>query len=249
MSTSGPYSAGRARPTDDAWRRGFADPDFEDEEPPVRRPARGRDAPNAAPEPGPGAFRGADDSGAITVAVDHAGLVADVTVAPNWRDLITPAALGQALLTAAGNAIHEVVADRLEHLDLDSIVVGVPAAPPAMAVADYHSTLTEMADLLTRAGQDLETYRDRAESVLAATATAAGPNGKVTVTMASRRAVEVTADPHWASHVRYTEIRAEALGAFRAAARQLGDTDITTFQKPASLVRLHELVDRIARGA
>jgi hypothetical protein len=233
---------------DDGWRRGFADPDFEDEEPPAPRPRRDRDAPNGAPEPDAGAFSGADDSGAITVAVDRAGLVADVTVAHNWRYFITPPTLGHALLSAANNAIVELVADQVEHLDLDSIVVEVPTAPPAIPALN-DSTLTEMADLLSRAGRDLETFRDQAESVMNATATAAGSNGRVMVTLARGRVVAVTADTRWASHVRYTEIQAEALGAFRAATRQLGDTDITTFQKPASLVRLQELVEGIARGA
>jgi hypothetical protein len=246
MSTSGPHSAGRAHAMDDAWRRGFAEPDFEDEEPPTRRPARDR---AAAPEAGAGAFRGTDDSGAVAVAVDGAGLVADVTVAQNWRDYITPTALGQALLTAAANATQELVAERVKDLDLDAIVVEVPNAPPAIpARADYYSMLDEMVDLLGRAGRDLETYRGEAESVLNATATAAGPNGRVTVTMSAGGIVEVTADSRWASHIRYTEIRSEALGAFRAAARQLGDTDLATVQKPASLVRLQELSDRIARG-
>lgn len=244
MSTRGRYSSGHARPTADDWRRGFAEPDFEDEEP----PARGRNAPNTSPEPGPGAFSGADDSGAITVAVDRAGRVVDVTIAQNWRNYITPRALGQALLTAAGNAIVELVAEHVEGLDLDPIIVKVPTAPTAIPSEDYYSVLNEMADLLTRAGRDLEIYRDEAESVLNATATAAGPNGRVSVTVARGRVVEVTADSRWASHVRYTEIRSEALGAFRAAARQLGDTDITTVQKPASLARLQELVEHLAHG-
>ncbi|MGH3875425.1 MAG: hypothetical protein ACRDSK_00140 [Actinophytocola sp.] len=181
------------------------------------------------------------------MAVDRAGLVADVTVARNWRDFITPPELGHALLTAADNAIRALVAGLAEHLDLDSVVIEMPTAPPAIPAMD-ESTLNEMADLLNRAGRDLETFQAQAESVLTATATAAGPNNKVTVSLARGRVAEVTADPRWASHVRYTEIRSEALGAFRAARRQLGDTDISTFQKPASLVRLQELVDRIAHG-
>jgi hypothetical protein len=244
MSHSGPYSAGRAHVTEDAWRRGFAEPDFEDEEPPPRR----RGTANASPEPGAGAFRGADDSGAVAVAVDRAGRVVDVTVTQNWRDHITPPALGQALLTAAGNAIAELVTELVAGLDLDSITVEVPTAPPVIPAEDYHSMVDEMTDLLTQAGRDLDTYRDEAEAVLNASATAAGPNGRVSVTMARGQVVEVTADARWASHIRYTEIASEALGAFRAAARQLGDTDITTVQKPASLARLEQLADRIARG-
>jgi hypothetical protein len=241
MSATSPHSSRRANVTADDWRRGFADPDVEDEDPPARRPAS-----NRAPEPGPGAFTGADDSGAIAVAVDRAGVVADVTVARNWRDVITPPALGHALHTAADNAIRALVAGQTEHLDLDSVVVEMPTAPPAAPAFD-ESTLTEMVDLLNRAGRDLETFQAQAESVLTATATAAGPNNKVTVSLARGRVAEVTADPRWASHVRYTEIQSESLGAFRAARRQLGNTDIASFQKPASLVRLQELVDRIAR--
>jgi hypothetical protein len=242
MSSTGPYSPGRANATDDGWRRGFADPDLEDDAPPARRPTPDRDG-----APGPGAFSGVDDSGVITVAVDRAGLVADVTVARNWREVITPPELGNALLTAADNAILGLVADEVERMDLDSMVLQVPTAPPVPA-ARNDSTLTEMVDLLNRAGRDLETYSGHLEAVLNTTATATGPNGRVTVGLARGRVVEVTADPRWASHVRYTEIRAEALGAFRAAARRLGDTDITIIQKPASLVRLQELVELLARG-
>ena len=237
MPTTGPYS-GRPNATDDGWRRGFADPGFEDEDPATRTPDR------HAPAPGPGAYSGVDDSGAVTVAVDGAGLVADVTVTRNWRDLVTPSELGHALLTAANNAILELVAAEVGRMDLDSIEV--PTAPPVPRPMD-ESTLTELADLLNRAGRDLDTYRGQVESVVNATATAAGPNGKVTVSLASGRVTEVTADPRWASHVRYTEIRSEALGAFHAATRRLGDTDIT-IQKPASLVRLQELVESFARG-
>jgi hypothetical protein len=238
MPTTGPYS-GRPNATDDGWRRGFADPGFDDEDPPTRTPDR------HAAEPGHGAYSGVDDSGAVTVGVDRAGLVADVTVTRNWRDLITPSELGHALCTAANNAILELVAAEVEGMDLDSIEV--PAAPPVPPPMD-DSTLTELVDLLNRAGRDLDTYRGQVESVVNATATAAGPNGRVTVGLASGRVTEVTADPRWASHVRYTEIRSEALGAFRAATRRLGDTDRTTIQKPASLVRLQELVESFARG-
>ena len=250
MSATGPQSSRRANVTADDWRRGFADPDLEDEDPPARGPASNRETPagtgTRAPEPGPGAFTGADDSGAIAVAVDRAGVVADVTVARNWRDVITPPALGHALHTAADNAIRALVAGQAEHVDLDPVVVEMPTAPPTIPAFD-EATLTEMVDLLNRAGRDLETFQAQAESVLTATATAAGPNNKVTVSLARGRVVEVTADPRWASHVRYTEIQSESLGAFRAARRQLGNTDIATFQKPASLVRLQELVDRFAR--
>lgn len=234
------------REHDDAWRRGFADPDVEDEDPPARRRTPDRTPPGDAPTSGPGAFGGVDDTGAVTVTVDHAGLVADVAITRNWRASIAASALGHALVTAANNAILELVADQLEHLDLASLVPAMPTAEPVTRPDD--SMLTEMLDLMSRFDRDLETYRGQLESLVRATATAAGPNDKVTVSLGRGRIVEVTADVHWAARARYTEIRYEALGAFRAATRQLGNTDITSVQKPASLVRLQELAEHLMRG-
>jgi hypothetical protein len=51
----------------------------------------------------------------------------------------------------------------------------------------------------------------------------------------------VVVDPRWAARVRYTEIRAEALGAFHAATRELGNPDPNSIPEPASIARLREL--------
>ncbi|MET0234201.1 MAG: hypothetical protein ABW224_06165 [Kibdelosporangium sp.] len=242
-------SAIRAR--DEAWHRGFADPDLEDEDPPARARRPGRDSPNGGRDgisaPGPGAFSGVDDRGVVTVTVDRAGLVADVAVVQRWREFITPQELGHALLTASNEAIHVLVADQLAHLDLDSIVPKAPAVAPAAPALD-DSMLTEMADLISRFDGDIETYSSQLESMVRATATASGPNGKVRVSLGGGRVVDVTADSRWAARARHTEIRFEAVGAFRTATRQLGSIDVTTVQKPASLVRLQELVEHLAHG-
>ncbi len=239
------------RAHDEAWHRGFADPDLEDEDPPARGRTPDLNPPNGArdgaPAPGPGAFSGVDDSGVVTVTVDRASLVTDVAVVQHWRDFIAPGELGHALLTAANAAIHELVADQLAHLDLDSIVPKAPAVPTVTPARD-DSMLTEMLDLMSRFDRDIETYRGQLESMVRATATAAGPNGRVRVSLGGGRVVEVTADPRWAARARHTEIRFEALGAFRAATRQLGNIDITTVQKPASLMRLQELVEHLAHS-
>jgi hypothetical protein len=79
-------------------------------------------------------------------------------------------------------------------------------------------------------------------------ATASGPNGRVTVTMTHGHVAEVTADPRWASHSRHTEIRAEALQAFQAAARELGKPDPAAVPLPSSLARLRELSEALRRG-
>jgi hypothetical protein len=230
--------AGR-REHDEAWRRGFAEPDVEDEDPSARERAPHRISPTDASRSRPGAFAGVDDKGAVMVTVDHVGLVADVAINANWRAGISESELGRALLTAVNNATYELVADRFQRLNAASPLPATPTAP--IVSRPDHSMLPEMLDLISRFDHDIGSYCGRLESMVHATATATGPNGKVTVSLDRGRVVEVTADARWAARTGYTEIRYEALGAFRAVTLKVGNTDISSVQKAASLVRLEEL--------
>jgi hypothetical protein len=224
--------------TDDDWRRGFAEPDLDDEEPP-----RPRKPPASAPaEAGAGVFAGTDDRGVITVTVDRSGLVADVVIPPIWRDTVGPRELGQALLTAANNALTNHLADRVDHLDLDPDV-------PANAGVVEGLVMSEMADLFARFDRDLEFYRDQLSAAVNVTASRSGPNGRVRVTMTPGRVTEVSADVWWAGQARYTEIRAEALKAFQAATRDLGNPDPSAVPVPTTLARLQELAGELARDS
>jgi hypothetical protein len=237
MPTPDPHAPGRAAATADDWRRGFAEPDLEDEEPPRRRKP-----PAAAPaQAGAGVFGGADDHGVITVTVDRSGLVADVLMPPTWRDTLEPRELGHALLTAANKALNSHLADHIEHLDLDPDV----AAPTPTSDS---LVMSEVADLFARFDRDLEFYRDQLDAAVNVTASASGPNGRVRVTMTPGRVTDVSADARWAARARYTEIRAEALKAFQAATRDLGNPNPSAVPVPATLARLQELAGQLRRG-
>jgi hypothetical protein len=227
MSTFGRPSSDR----DDGWRRGFAEPDPDEDDPPR----------NASRQPavtvGAGVFEGVDDHGVIRVTVDRSGLVADVVVAPTWRDTIGPRELGHALLTAANNALLSHLADAIERnpeSPSPDTVAPTTLLPPGLA-------MSEAADLLNRFDRDFEAYRRQLEEAVTFTATASGPNGRVTVTMSQGLVAEVTADPRWASHIRHTAIRAEARQAFQSATQEIGRTDPAAVPLPPSLSRLREL--------
>ncbi|HEU5475647.1 MAG TPA: hypothetical protein VFV67_33815 [Actinophytocola sp.] len=238
-STPDRRSSGRAQATDEGWRRGFAEPDFEEDEG-RRGGARAAAARSDVDDVGPGVFEGVDDHGVITVTVDRSGRVADVVVPPTWRGggALEPRELGHALCTAANNALLSQLADTLRRLDAG------PVAPKRTSLVPPEVSMSEVADLFNRFERDFETYRTRLEEALNVTGVGTGPNGRVTVTMEPGRVVEVTADPRWASHSRHTEIRAEALRAFRSAVAKLGNPDPNAVPLPPSLARLREL----ARG-
>src|SRR4051812_28329616 len=139
MSTPDRRFSGRAKPTDDDWRRGFAEPD--DEENPSR--AGRRPPPRPAVAVGAGVFDGADDHDVIHVIVDRSGLVADVVVPQSWRGTVVPRELGHALLTAANNALLGQLADAMER---DPAVLQEHAVAPATLLpADL--AMSEVADL------------------------------------------------------------------------------------------------------
>ncbi len=192
-------------------------------------------------------FGGVDDRGVITVTVDRSGLVADVLVPPTWRDAVGPRELGQAMLTAANNALTSHLADLIEHMDLDPDVTRKAGDNPPTQESEG-LVMSEVADLLARFDRDLETYRDQLNAAVNVTATGSGPNGRVRVTMTPGRVTEVSADSRWAAQARYTEIRAEALKAFQSATRDLGNPDPSAVPVPTTLARLQELAGELARG-
>lgn len=231
---------GEAMPTAEDWRRGFGEPDLEDEVP--------RSAKVSPPSPAAtvGVFEGADDHGVVKVMVDDSGAVADVVLPRTWRERIAPDELGRTLLTAANNAMSGWLADKFERADLEPEPSKTSRADAMDAGGDPSSQVTrdlvnEIRELFATFDRDLERYRDQLEKATNRTAEAYGSNSRIHVSMAPGQVSWVTADSRWASYARYTEIRAEALGAFQAAGRQLAGADPSTVRLPASLARLREL--------
>jgi hypothetical protein len=241
-ATSGEHAV-RVHATDDDWRRGFAEPDVEDDDPPRGRPPLPGRVGAPVDDAGAGVADGTDDAHVITVSVDRSGAVSDVLVSPAWRDSVRPHALGQALLTAANNALIAHLTAEVERMD-----AAAAAERPAAGGAAPDWDMREVAELLNRFDRDLESYRGQLEAATHVDATASGPGGRVTVSMTPGRVTGVVADPRWATHTRYTEIRAEARAAFRAATHGLGSTDPSTVPIPSSLARLRELSDELARA-
>jgi hypothetical protein len=227
---------GSAMPTRDDWRRGFAEPELESEDPrPTARPA--------TPPAGTGAFEGADERGVVTVVVDDAGTVTDVVIPATWKDELPELELGSALRTAANNAFFAWLSAGLDAVDLDQ----QPAAPQEEG---SHSPgpasewlVREIDDLIAQFGRDYRRYRDRLRTAAAAAATATtkGVNGRIEVTMEPGHVTEVTVDRRWIQYARYTEVRTEAVTAFHAASRQAGTGGPDTVPLPASLARMREL--------
>jgi hypothetical protein len=251
MSLPDPHTSDRGHATraaDDGWRRGFAEPDLEDEDPPVTSgpPILSR-TDSEVGKVGVGVFKGIDDRGVITVTVDRSGQVAEVVVAPTWRDTVGAPELGSALLTAANNALTSHLADKIEQMGLDADDAWQTGGTPSSHVPQ-RLNMREVADLLAVFDRDLQAYRDQLDAAVNVTGTATGPNGRVRVTMTPGRVAEVTADPRWASYARYTEIRFEARTAFQTATQRLGNTDPSAVPVPKSIARLRELAGELARG-
>lgn len=226
--------------TEKDWHLGFAEPDQEVEAP--------RSVAVSPPSPAAtvGVFGGTDDQGVVQVMVDGSGAVADVVLARAWRERVAPRELGHALLTAANNALSDWLANTIEHLDLEPGTPEVSRADAVDAGGDPSSRVTrdlvnEIRELFATFDRDLDGYRDQLRKATSRTAEGYGSNSRIHVSMAPGQVSRVTADIRWAAAARYTEIRAEALGAFQAAGRQLAGADPSTVPLPASLARLREL--------
>lgn len=189
-------------------------------------------------------FEGTDDTGAITVVVDRSGAVTDVVVAQSWRTKVHPHDLGRALRTAANEALTSRLADELAHPDLE------PKPEPRKDARDAHGSPSspvaqelraEIAGLLAEFERDLETYRRELGEAVDATASARGPKGAVEATMGHGHALQVEVNPSWAKSARHTDVRTEALGAFRAASQRLARVSPRAVTPPASMARLQAL--------
>lgn len=191
-------------------------------------------------------FEGVAGPGVVKVVVDGSGAVVDVVLLPTWRERIGPGELGQALLAAANNALSGWLANVVEHLDLEPARPGVARADAVDAGGDPSSEVAwnlvnEIRELFATFDRDLERYRDQLEKVTSRAAEAHGGSGRIHVSMVPGQVSRVTADLRWATYARYTEVRAEALSAFRAAGRQLAEADPGSVPLPASLARLRDL--------
>jgi len=219
------------------WRRRFTEWDLDEED---DQPRRGAVKPKPAPadetqEPGP-----------IQVVLDESGAVRDVVIPANWRETTPPRELGPALLDAATKALTNLVAAQVETLDLGSVpeqpvmvhrdvphAGGDPTSPVAEALVN------EVLGLFSRYDRDLEAYAAQVRQAATAMSRDAGGNGRIVVTTTGGRVTGVEADPRWAATARYTEVRVEALSAFRAAGR--GSAATRSVALPASIARLQEL--------
>jgi hypothetical protein len=190
-------------------------------------------------------FEGTDDTGAVTVTVDRAGLVTDLALTPTWRQKLAPDQLAHAMTTAANQAI----SDRLAHEHAQPWPDATPIArqdarnaggDPSSTVA--RTMMDEITSLLADFPRDLDTYRGDLSEAASATATARGTRSKITVSMSHWRVDIVTVDPRWAESAENTAIRVEALDAFTAAGRHLADADPRAVTPPASIARLLRLV-------
>jgi hypothetical protein len=179
---------------------------------------------------------------AIAVTVDERGVVSDVTIPANWRDLVEPRDLGGALLDAANAAIAGRVAEQVDLFDVDGPPPAfahreVPSAngDPTSAVAE--NLVNEVLDLFSRFDAELETYARQVRQAVTATNRGESSDSRVVVTVDAGQIASVDIDTAWASSARHTEIRAAALTAFRAA----WTGEATPVALPPSIARLQEL--------
>ena len=219
------------------WRRRFTEWDL-DEEDDQPRPA--------VVKPDPAPAEETHEPRPIQVVLDESGAVRDVVIPENWRETTSPRELGPALLDAANRALGNVVAAQVEAFDLGSApeqpVVARKDAPdaggdPTSPIAE--ALVNEALDLFSRYDRDLKAYAAQVRRAATATSRGAGGNGRIVVTMTGGRITGVEADPRWAVTARYTEVRVEALSAFRAAGR--GSAATRSIALPASITRLQEL--------
>ncbi|AXB41349.1 hypothetical protein [Amycolatopsis albispora] len=164
----------------------------------------------------------AEPTSAVEVVVDSDLRVTDVVLRADWRESVGSGGLGEALRTAAN----------------DALAAGLVEQP------DHRKPETVTRELFALVDRDLERYeRQVLDSIHSALAVPGeqGVNGRIEVRMSPGEVTEVTVDRCWADSARHTEIRAEALSAFQAAARRLASGGPGTIELPSSLARLREL--------
>ncbi|MET0133128.1 MAG: hypothetical protein ABW215_05995 [Kibdelosporangium sp.] len=184
-----------------------------------------------------------EPAAAIAVVVDSRGAVSDVIVPARWHETVSARDLGLVLQETANKAIAKRVAEQVDEFDMDQPVrfghrADAPSAhgDPDSAVAE--NLVREALDLFANFNADLAAYTAQVKQSTPATSRGQGGNGRITVTLSAGQVSAVTVDAAWAASARHTEVRAEALSAFRAA-DQVSSSPEVAF--PASIARLHEL--------
>ncbi len=225
---------------DNDWRRRFTTQDIDEQE--DYRPRRTTPADRGMPQDS------AADPAAVTVLVDEQGVVSDVVIPAQWRDVVAPRDLGRVLLEAVNKAITNRVTSQVEQLDLDGSLErpvfahrDVPSAggDPTSPVAE--SLVNEVLELFSRFDTELEAYAVQVRQAASAKNRGEGVNGHIVVTVGAGQVSGVDVDVRWASAARHTEIRAEAMSAFQAAWRQGASRGCGGIPLPPSIARLQEL--------
>jgi hypothetical protein len=223
---------------DNDWRRRYTEQDLDEDvyDRPRRQPTQPQSNRDEAEEPD-----------GIRVFADTDGAVSDVVIPARWEDAVPARELGHVLREKANEAIAGRIQDQLEGLDIDAEPQPVFAhrdAPSAHGDPDSpvaQNLLAEVMDLFARVDSELATYADQVRQAAGTTFNGAGMNGRISVTMAYGQITGVTVDQNWLASARHTEVRAEALSAFQAAARQVTTTGAGSVRVPPALARLQEL--------
>ncbi len=229
---------------DNDWRRRFTAQDIDEEE--DDRPRRATPADRDLPQ------ESAMDPAAVTVLVDEQGVVSDVVIAEQWRDVVAPRDLGRVLLEAVNKAIANRITSQVEQLDLEFDLGGAAELPvrshrdapsaggdPTSPVAE--NLVNEVLELFSRFDAELETYAVQVRQAASATNRGEGVKGHIVVTVATGQVSGVDVDVRWASAARHTEIRAEAMSAFQATWPQGASRGSSGIPLPPSIARLQEL--------
>ena len=226
---------------DNDWRRRFTAQDIDEEEEDYRS-RRTTPADRGLPQ------ESVVDPAAVTVLVDERGVVSDVVISAQWRDVVAPRDLGRVLLEAVRKAIANRVTSQVEQLNQDAPLErpvfshrDAPSAggDPTSPVAE--SLVNEVLELFSRFDSELEAYAVQVRQAASATNRGEGVNGHIVVTVTAGQISGVDVDVRWASAARHTEIRAEAMSAFQAAWPQEASGSSGGIPLPPSIARLQEL--------
>jgi hypothetical protein len=166
---------------------------------------------------------GRDAAGAVRVRLDSHGRPVDVLVSGGWRDSLSVAALGGALLRAYSMARIEAQRNAALRLSAaDDVPAGARHARPAQPAGEVDAEVW-----LAGVWRDLEESRALLDSARRAREDAAersaqervvsGPDGLVRVTARGATVVAVDVDQRAASGISSARLAADAMGAFRAA--------------------------------
>jgi hypothetical protein len=175
----------------------------------------------------------------IQVVVDERGAVSDVVIPAGWDKTVIPKDLGNVVRDKANEAIAQYIGAQIEHFDEAAATPAAAAAKPVLG--DPDALLAEVMTLFAQVDAELTTFAGQVRAAAAASYAGEGMNRKVSVTMSHGQVTGVVLDQHWLAGARHTEVRAEVLSAFQAAARQVATSGAGTVRLPPALARLQEL--------